>query len=175
MPRPLAFVGQALIYTAVAIVIGYFSFRPLYHRLPDDRAEIVVSFSHTGERVEPCRKLTREEIAELAANMRRSEVCGRERRPLELELILGDKNLFSDQLPPTGLSSDGASQIHQRFTVPRGSHRLVARLRDSARSDGYDFEAETMVDLGPRERLVIDFRPETGNFLFSHPKERMNP
>lgn len=180
MPRPLAYLGQAAVYGVIALGIGYFSARPLYERFPADRAEIVVSFSHTGERVTPCRKLSREEIAALAANMRRSEVCPRERRPLDLEVRLGDRPLYAARLQPTGISRDGASQVHARFAVPAGRQRLTARLRDSARKVGFDYEAEAMIDLRPLQRFVVDFRSELGGFRFGHeeasgPDERRAP
>ena len=45
-----------------------------------------------------------------------------------------------------------------------GEHRLTLRMRDSDRQEGYDYEHDSVVDLRPRQNLVIDFRAETGGF-----------
>ena len=168
MARPLAYLGQAAVYGLIALLIGYFSAHPRYDRLAAGQAEIVVSFSHAGARVAPCRKLSPEEIAEMAANMRRAEICGRERHPLELELDLDGRPLYRARLAPAGLARDGASQVHVRLPVAAGSYRLDARLRDTARSAGFDHTAGDEVGLTPGQRFVVDFRPDRGGFVFGH-------
>ncbi len=165
LPKPLAYLGQALAYGAVAVLLGYFSTSPAYERFPADKAQLVLSFTHIGQRATPCRKLTREEIADLAANMRRAEVCERERVPLYVELGLDGELIYSADLPPTGLSRDGAAQVHERFTVAPGQSRLRLALRDSARETGFDYESELAIELRPGQTLVVDFRPEFGGFL----------
>jgi len=166
MAKALPMSGQVLIYGLIALVLGYFSTRPTYERFPEDKAQLIISLSHAGQRKEPCRKLSQEEIQAIAANMRRSEVCGRERLPVSVEILIGDDAIYDAVLQPSGLSRDGNSQAYQRLTVPIGHHRLTARLIDSDKSDGYDFEQDTMVDLEPGENYVIDFRSEMGGFVF---------
>lgn len=167
LPKPVAYLGQFIVYGAIAVVLGYFSTSPAYERFPADKAQLVLSFTHVGERATPCRKLTREEIEQLAANMRRAEVCERERLPLYVELWLGGKMLYHASLAPTGLSRDGSAQLHQRFTVAPGRHELRLGLRDSARTSGFDYESEQTVELSPGQKFVIDFNPEFGGFLFN--------
>ena len=167
LPKPLAYLGQAVVYGAIAVLLGYFSTSPAFERFPADQAQLVLSFTHVGARATPCRKLTREEIAELAANMRRAESCERARLPLYVELSLGGEMLFSASLPPTGLSRDGAAQLHERFTVPPGRHDLRLGLRDSARATGFDYESELAIELSPGQNFVIDFHPEFGGFRFN--------
>ena len=169
LPKPLAYLGQVLIYGLVAVTLGYFATSPAYERFPADKAQLVLSFTHIGDRATPCRKLTREEIAEMAANMRRAEVCERERLPLYVELSLGGETLYSASPPPTGLSRDGAAQVHERFTVAPGRHILRVGLRDSARSEGFDYLSEATIALSPGQSFVIDFRPEFGGFRFDRP------
>ena len=169
--NPLAYLGQALVYGLVAVTLGYFATNPAYERFPADKAQLVLSFTHIGQRAVPCRKLTQEEIAELAANMRRAEVCERARLPLYVELSLGGEPLYSASLAPTGLSGDGAAQVHERFTVAPGRHTLRVSLRDSARSDGFDYLGEAEVELRPGQSFVIDFRPEFGGFLLAPPAD----
>ncbi|MDX1381925.1 MAG: hypothetical protein R3233_12430, partial [Xanthomonadales bacterium] len=61
MPKPLAYLGQAALYAAIAALLGYFSTSPAYERFPADKAQLVLSFTHVGQRATPCRKLSRAE------------------------------------------------------------------------------------------------------------------
>jgi len=163
----VAYLGQAVVYGAIALLLGYLSTSPAYERFPADKAQLVLSFTHIGQRATPCRKLTPAEIEELAANMRRAEVCERERLPLYVELNLGGETLFSASLPPTGLARDGSAQMHERFTVAPGRHLLRVGLRDSARATGFDYESEVTIELRQGQSFVVDFRPDFGGFLFN--------
>jgi len=40
------------------------------------------------------------------------------------------------------------------------------RMRDTSRSEGFDRERRDSVDLAPGQMLVIDYRPESGSFIF---------
>ena len=166
MTRPLPLLGQAAAYILFALFLGVFSVAPSYTYLEADRAVIKLSFSHAADRIGPCRRLTPEEIADLPSNMRRSEDCPRARLPVLIELELDGKLVAHRLLPPIGLLRDGASSIYQRFQVAAGKHRIVARLRDSARSEGFDYEGEVEVELAPGQNFVIDFRDESGGFIF---------
>lgn len=165
MPRVFAYVGQVAVYGLVALLLGYFSASPTYRSFPADKAQLLLSFSHVGKRKRPCRKLTEAEIAETAPNMRRSEICPRERLPVFVELELSGAVIYRASLVPTGLSKDGASQTYRRFTLKPGRHRIVARLRDSGREKGFDYETEAEIKLGPGENMVVDFRSEFGGFI----------
>jgi hypothetical protein len=50
--------------------------------------------------------------------------------------------------------------------VDAGAHTLTARLRDSRRDTGFDYEAEHSVELRPGQNLVVGFRPLSGGFTF---------
>jgi hypothetical protein len=67
-----------------------------------------------------------------------------------------------ESLPPTGLAGDGPSRVYRRFAVAAGEHRLRLRLRDTARSDGFDHEHAATVSLRPGQNLVVDFRAGSG-------------
>ncbi len=110
--------------------------------------------------------MTRHEIGGMGTNMHRGEIWPRERLPVYVELFLSDQPLFKAMLEPTGIAGDGAAQIYQRFPVPSGWHSIRARLRDSARQEGFDFESQVDVELALGEKFVIDFRSELGGFLF---------
>lgn len=165
MARALRYLGQGAVYLLLALGIGYFSDRPAHTHFPPDMALIKLSFAH-GAQKEECRRRTEEELAALPPNMRRPMVCARERLPVEVELLLDGAPLYRAVLPPTGLAGDGPSRAYERFAVPPGAHELVARLRDSDRAAGFDYERTAVVELAPGQSLAIDFRPEMGGFIF---------
>jgi hypothetical protein len=80
--------------------------------------------------------------------------------------VLDDELLFSKSLQPSGLSRDGESTVFVHFPVEAGRHVLVARLRDSDRSEGFDYEYREEIHLNPRQNFVVDFNVETGGFIF---------
>ena len=166
MPKLLAYLGQLAVYGVIALCLGAFATWPSYRAFPEDKARLMISFSHGGQRVGDCRKLTPEEIAQVAANMRRAEVCPRGRQPIVVEMRLSEQLLYSDSVPPTGIAGDGASQVYRGFTVDPGTYLLRVALRDSPRSDGFDYERETEITLEPGQSFVVDFRAEMGGFLF---------
>lgn len=166
MRSALRFLLQGAAYVAMAVLLGYFATLPPYQYGDAHRSSIKVSLSHAADRVEPCVQLTQEEIAELAANMRRTETCGRERLPLILELDIDGETILSLRAEPSGLWNDGPASIYERFEVAPGEHTIAARLRDTARSDGWDYASKETVELHPGRYFTITFKPETGGFNF---------
>ena len=166
MVRVLQAIGQAIAYALFAVVIGFFATRPAYTYLEPGLAVIKLSFSHAGEHVEECRRLSQEELEQIAPNMRRPTQCPRERVPLLVEVELDGELIYSEALPPSGLAGDGASTAYKKFPLAAGNYHLVTRLRDSRRPDGFDHESAADISLQPQQNLVIDFRPELGGFLF---------
>ena len=164
MNQALKYVGQGVFYVAIAALIGYFANAPSYSRVPPDHALIKLSFTHGGVHKGECRRRTAEELAKLAPNMRKPMDCPRERLPVTVELDLDGKMVYAGVLPPTGLSGDGPSRTYQRFVVPPGPHRLIGRLRDTVRAEGFDYVMEREVDLAPGQSLSIDFDAVTGGF-----------
>jgi hypothetical protein len=127
---------------------------------------VVLTFVHGAERKSECRRLTTEEIQKLPPNMRRVQECPRGRRPVYVELDLAGKTIFQASLPPTGIAGDGPSKVYERFVVPAGSYDIAARMRDTPRTDGFDHERRATVTLTADQLFVIDFRTESGEFLF---------
>jgi hypothetical protein len=158
--------GQGLFYGLFVAVIGYFSVAPAYVHFPTDQALIKVSFSHAGQPLEECRVRTAEELAALPPNMRVPVLCGRERSPVQFELDLDGSPLYRAELPPAGLSRDGASTVYQRFPVPAGRHRLRARLKDSVRVPDFNYTRETDVTVVPGQVFVVDFNARRDGFTF---------
>jgi hypothetical protein len=166
MNRLVQVIGQLIAYSLFALVVGYFATRPAYTHLGPGKAVVKLSFSHAGAHIEECRQLTQEELNRLPPNMRRPMDCPRERVPLLIEVDLDGELIYRDVLQPSGLANDGSSSAYKKFPVDAGQHLLVARLRDSRRTDGFDHEKSASVTLEPQQNFVIDFRPELGGFLF---------
>jgi hypothetical protein len=166
MPSIAQITGQAIVYSAIIVPIGYFSASPLYRQIPEDQAQIKLALQHGGQRVEDCRKLTREELSKLPSNERRANTCSRERVPLVVEISIDGSVIYADTLQPTGLSRDGVSKTYRKFLVAAKSHVIEAKLRDSKRTEGFDFDQRLEIDLKPWQNLAIDFKAEQGGFLF---------
>ncbi|MCK5479584.1 MAG: hypothetical protein KAJ06_00500 [Gammaproteobacteria bacterium] len=166
MTRFVQFLGQAIAYSLFAVAVGYFSTRPAYTHYDPDKAVIKLSFSHAGQHVEECRRLTQDELNRLPPNMRRPTECLRARVSLLVEAEMDGQLIYREELAPSGLASDGTSTVYRKFPVGAGQHHLVVRLRDSRRTSGFDYEKSADIMLQPQQNFVIDFRPELGGFLF---------
>lgn len=166
MANALRILLQVALYAAFAVVIGWLSVLPPFEYASDTMATIKLSLSHATERVEPCVKLTPEEMAELAPNMRRGVSCVRERVPLTIEIDIDGNNVVALEAEPAGLWNDGPASIYERFEIVPGKHRITARLRDSSRTEGWDYTYNDDVVLEPGRYFTISFRPETGGFHY---------
>ena len=161
----LKYFGQIVFYVLFAMGIGYFSVKPFYTYSDPGMAMIKLSFSHTGAHVRECRRFTQEELNALAPNMRRPKDCPRERVPLLVEFELDGEVIYKDKLQPDGLAKDGSATAYKAFTVTSGLHEIKIRMRDSRRTEGFDWQFEKQVKLSPRQNLAIDFHRGTGGFI----------
>lgn len=163
---PLRILGQGVVYAGFAVLIAHFSQAPAYHPIPAGHAQIKLSFAHGGKPKGGCRQRTTGELANLAPNMRKATLCPRERVPVVVLFSLDDVPVFNVSLPPTGLRGDGASQTYRKFVVPAGSHRLAFKLRDSERTEGFDYAVDRTFELKPGQNLAVDFDAQAGGFVF---------
>ena len=164
MRSAMRYLLQILAYAGFAFIVGYLSFWPRYDYGDVDMATVKVSLSHAAERVKPCVQLTPQQIAELPPNMRRTQMCERERLPLLLQLEVDGEITLDLEARPAGLWADGPASIYERFDLPPGAHQITARLRDTARTDGWDYTLTEDVVLEAGRYLTITFKPETGGF-----------
>jgi hypothetical protein len=158
--------AQCACYAAAAALLGVFSAGPVYRHADPELALLRLSFQHSGDRVRECRRLTQEELEALAPNMRRPLDCPRERVPLLVELEVDGTLLYRDTLPPSGIAGDGSATAYAGIPIGAGRHRLAARLRDSRRTEGFDYADTGEVDLAPGEVLLVDFDKSIGGFTF---------
>jgi hypothetical protein len=166
MPDIAKYAGQFLFYAGFAAAIGIFAAWPIYEQVPQGAAQIKLAFNHGGARVEDCRKLTAQELSKLPSNKRRPSNCTRERLPVTVQLLIDGKPIYDAVLAPSGLSGDGQARAYEKFIVPAGKHVIEARLRDSKRSEGFDYESRFEAELVALQNLAIDFKAEQGGFLF---------
>jgi hypothetical protein len=164
MLKPARIGAQVCVYAIFAGLLGYLSVSPSYTRFDPAMGMIKLSFSHAGQPKTECRRLTQEQLNELAPNMRKAVDCPRERVSLLVELEVDNELVYRDFLPPSGIAGDGASTAYQSFPVEAGPHSLEARLRDSRREQGFDWTMARKVEVRPGKSVVIDFRAETGGF-----------
>jgi len=162
----LRIAGQFLVIAALFVAVAAFSDWPVYRQISRGSAIVMLSFVHGADRKAECRLLTPEEIQKLPPNMRRVQEGPRARRPVYVELDLGGKTVFQANLPPTGIAGDGPSKVYERFVVPVGKHDIAVRMRDTPRTDGFDHERKAVVTLVEDQLFVIDFRAESGEFVF---------
>jgi hypothetical protein len=162
----LQLAGQFVVIAALFAAVAAFADWPAYRQIPRGSAIVLLTFVHGADRKTECRRLTSQEIEKLPPNMRRVLDCPRGRRPIYVELDLGGKTIFRENLPPTGIAGDGPSRAYQRFVVPAGKYDIAVRMRDTPRVDGFDHARETEISLVPDQMFVIDFRPERGEFVF---------
>ncbi len=160
------YAGQAVVYAVLAVATGYFASRPALDYFPSDAAQLKLSFAHGSQRIVECRRLTVDEIAKLPPKERRPNNCARERVPIRVQLLLDEQPIYDEVLQPTGFSRDGPATVYRKFRVAPGRHEITARLRDSARVDGFDHESRFTVELAPRQNLAIDFKSDHGTFSF---------
>ena len=157
---------QLVTYSAFAALVGYLSASPAYDYASAEHATIKLSLSHATERVEPCVRLTPQQVAELAPNMRRAERCERERLPMLVELEIDGALIARVEAPPSGLWRDGPASVYERIEVRPGVRTVTARLRDSKRAAGWDHAHTQEVALQPGRNFIVTFQPATGEFTF---------
>ena len=158
--KPITIVGQILLYSLFAIVLGVFLRWPTYQPIAADQAMLKLSFSHHGKPIAECRQASEAELAKLPRNMRAPTICPRQRSPVTVELDVDGKQSYKHTAMPSGLSKDGASAVYHRLELAAGSHRIAVRINDDARKPGFQYSHESTVMLKPAQILVIDLNAE---------------
>ena len=165
MPKTPQLIAQAIAYLVFVTGIGYLSASPAYQHADPDKAVISLVISHPTQRVGECRKMTQEELAEIALNMRTPNECPRGRHDLYIELLFDGDLLFSGSARPTGLWNDGPASIYGKFPTLPGEGTLTIRMRDSGRDSGFDMEREARIELRPQQNFVVGYTALDG-FIF---------
>ena len=156
----------AFVYIAFAAIVGYLSVWPRFQLIDEGKAMISLSFSHAGQRIRECRKLTQEELNKLPPNMRKPDDCPRERLPIRVVFSSNGETLYEAIRLPTGLWKDGSSNVYKRLTVEGASQRLFIGMNESGESPEFDYSLEQEVDLAPGKHLVVEFDDIQQSFVF---------
>jgi hypothetical protein len=162
----MKYVLQAFSYAALCVFIAMFTANPELRLLEDDEAIVSITFSHAGQRVSECVRLSQEELLKLPPNMRKPDSCPRERHPSYVELLIDDDLVYDIVAQPTGLSSDVKSTVYQRVTVKAGQYTLTARMTDSGNTGTFDYENSADVSIRPGQNLVVHFDESLQQFVF---------
>ena len=143
-------------------LIWYFATSPAVKILAENEAMITIAFAHAGDLREPCRKLSSEELARLALNMRKPEECPRERSPVRIEVLLDGEQLYSDSLKPAGLFDDGGIDVYYSKKIPAGAHQLSLKMNDSVRVKGFNHKLQQPVHIDSGQILLVNFDSRHG-------------
>ena len=157
--------AQAGAYGVFILAVGGLSNAPQYHRLKQNEAEIRLAFSHSGQPIRECRRLSQAELNELAPNMRAPMDCPRQRLPIEVIFALDAQQVFQASIPAGGIHGDGEVSVYEQFVVTAGTHRLQIMMRDSARQEGFDHQFDEEIAVSAMQNLVIGFDPGRKQFV----------
>lgn len=160
--KPIRYLLQVFNYTLFMAIIWYFATAPSFTVLDENQAVITMAFSHAGKLREACRRLSQEELNELAPNMRKLEDCPRERSPVVIEMKLDGEVLYNETLQPPGLYGDGGVDVYFSKKIPAGEHQFEIKMDDSVREDGFNHGLEQTVRIEASRILLVEFDSDEG-------------
>ncbi len=151
--------GLAVLVALVAtIAIGALSQVP-YRVETEDQAWIRLSWRVRTERIEECRTLTAEEIAELPVHMRREEVCEGRGVPYRLRLALDGIELEDGLIRGAGARGDRPIFVYRELRTRPGSHRLEITFEPELDGAEGSLRLAADLDLAAGEIALVT-RPE---------------
>ncbi len=159
------FVLQVISYSIFAAVIGYFSSNPTYVRAAQDASLFKISINHPGKRKVPCRRRTKEELSNLAPNMRAPMSCSRERWSVSLKLVMDGKVVYEKTVPPSGLWRDSKSSFYESFFMPSGEHHMRMVMNDGGGKPENDYVLETDVNFLASHVIIAGFDDKHGKLF----------
>lgn len=160
--KPIRYLLQVFNYTLFMAIIWYFATAPSFTVLDENQAVITMAFSHAGKLRKACRRLSQEELNELAPNMRKLEDCPRERSPVVIEMKLDGEVLYSETLQPPGLFGDGGVDVYFSQKIPAGEHQFEIKMNDSVRDDRFSQILEQTVRIEASRILLVEFESDEG-------------
>jgi len=134
-----------LVALLMTVAIGALSQVP-YRTESADQAWIRLSWRVSAPRIEECRTLTAEELAELPIHMRRNEVCEGTGIPYRLRIALNGEGVEETLIRGAGTRGDRPIYVFRELRVEPGAHRLEISLTPEIAGDmaAGDAEMETL-------------------------------
>jgi hypothetical protein len=158
MDKAIRYLGQALLYALFFVPLVFITHLPSHRHLEEDMAVLKIAVRHAGKIIGECTPINAAEYTDRPANMQLTEICPRERSPLQLELLLDGNTLYQASVPASGLHSDGISSMYRRFKLPAGPHHLQLRMNDDVNTQGYTWQLEQNIQLQPAQVIVASFK-----------------
>ena len=115
VPRIAAQVG---FYLLIGLFIGYFTYSPTYQYTDGQQIELKFVVRYSGDLIGECRDLTEEEMQKLPPNMRKTQVCPREKSPMTVTLSVNGDELYGTTIKPSGIQNDGVLAFYKSFKLP---------------------------------------------------------
>ena len=160
-PRPAA----VLVAVMATVGLGAMSRVPYTAERGTD-AYVRLAWRVRGERVETCRRLSREELERIPAHMRREEVCEGHIVPYLLEVTVDGALAARESVASKGARADRPLYVFREIPVSPGRHRLrVSFSRLGAIPAGQRergslperLDLDTIVTLGPRHVSLVTY------------------
>lgn len=164
MTRRIVSVGLAC--AAFGLLLAALSVAPAYEQLPADSGLLRLSMAVAGTRLQPCRELTPEEIARLAANMRSAQACPRERANVRVLLWINGVLAVDAVVSPRGWANDGEATLYRRIVLPAGRHRLRVAVNEDERQARFHHDVQVDRELRPGQVMIVSFDRETAGVEF---------
>jgi len=160
MRRPLRLALATVVSLGTALALAALSSSPFHaHAAPEARAR--VAFSARPERIEKCRTLSADELANVPVHMRQTVVCEGTTARYRLEIRRDDSLVATALLRGAGLRHARRLYALREVSLPSGASTIDVRLtrvdtvaarEDHARDDHEDHEADERHDGLSRDR-----------------------
>jgi len=151
--RPIRLALAAAVALAFVLALAALSALPLeVQRAPE--ARLRVAFSARPERIESCRRPTADELANLPAHMRQTEICEGTTARYRLEVRRGDSLLLAALVRGGGLRHDRQLYVLREVAVPNGTTVVdvrLARLDSTSRAEREDDERRERAPRGDHD------------------------
>jgi hypothetical protein len=151
---------------ATTLAIGALSRAP-YTADTTEQGIVLLAWRARGERVEQCRRLTKEELERLPAHMRQEERCEGRILPYRLQVSVDGARAVDELVHAAGARHDRPLYVYHELPLEPGTHALaVAFAREGDVPAGAHEEEkgtpgrlalDTMVALSPRRILLVTY------------------
>ena len=147
MSRRVAWVLGALVAAGASFGMAALSRAPLA-AYPSDTPVLRLAWSVRPERIEQCRTLTDEELADVPAHMRQRVQCEGRSAGYRLVVSVDGKSGFDTLVTGGGARGDRPVYVFRELDVPGGPHRLEVRFERQAIPgvDSVGAEADASLD-----------------------------